>query len=215
MEYSATAVLATLGSIVALWLVTGIVDAGGVWRSDRARMDFIRFRGEWFVYFVLIAIVGGALIGLTVAVSPPSGRRRAVRRRMGAALRAPGAVIVSAWLVGAKQRVIENIAPVLTRVFTPLFTLMILALIVTCVFQGNFVVGSRDPLMTFHLVLIVVLALLLYSMSARDPAFPPASSIGYRCSLVAALDVDVLLLIAMIGRTGELGFSANKRPPSA
>ena len=58
-QNSATAVLATLGSIVALWLVTGIVDAGGVWRSDRTRMDFLRFSGEWLVYFVLIAIVGG------------------------------------------------------------------------------------------------------------------------------------------------------------
>ena len=36
-----------------------------------------------------------------------------------------GAVIVAAWLVESKQRVIENMAPVLTMVFTPLFALML------------------------------------------------------------------------------------------
>ena len=212
MQNSATAVLATLGSIVALWLVTGIVDAGGVWRSDRTRMDFLRFSGEWLVYYVLIAIVGGALSGLTIAVFGsiqvdvvpfigewvlPCG--------------AAGAVLVSAWLVGAKQRVIENIAPVLTKVFTPLFTLMMLALIVASVMQWNLVDGSRELLIAFDLVLVVVVALLVYSISARDPALPPGWFDRLQVlMLAAALVVDVIVLVAMIARTGEFGFSANK-----
>ncbi len=211
-QNSATAVLATIGSIVALWLVAGIVDAGGVWRSDRARMDFVRFSGEWLVYFVLIAIVGGALSGLTVAVfasiqvdiTPfvfewvlPCG--------------AAGAVLVSAWLVSAKQRVIENIAPVLTKVFTPLFTLMMLALIVASVMQWNLVDGSRELLIAFDLVLVVVVALLVYAISARDPALSPGWFDRLQVvMLAAALVVDVIVLVAMIARTGEFGFSANK-----
>jgi hypothetical protein len=93
-------------------------------------------------------------------------------------------VLVSAWLVSAKQRVIENIAPVLTKVFTPLFTLMMLALIVASVMQWNLVDGSRDLLIAFDFVLVVVVALLVYSISARDPARPPgwAGSIDCRCS---------------------------------
>lgn len=211
-QNSATAVLATIGSIVALWLVTGIVDAGGDWRSDRARMDFLRFSGEWLVYYVLIAIVGGALSGLTVAVFAsidvdvmpfigewvlPCG--------------AAGAVLVAAWLVGAKQRVIENIAPVLTKVFTPLFTLMMLALVVAAVMQWNLVDASRDLLITFDLVLVVVVALLVYSISARDPALPPGWFDRLQVIMLAtALIVDVIVLVAMIARTGEFGFSANK-----
>ena len=212
MQDSATAVLATIGSVVALWLVAGIVDAGGAWRSDRTRMDFVRFSGEWLVYYVLIAIVGGALSGLTVAVFAsiqvdvvpfvgewvlPCG--------------AAGAVLVAAWLVGAKQRVIENIAPVLTKVFTPLFTLMMLALVVAAVLQWNLVDGSRDLLIAFDLVLVVVVALLVYSISARDPALRPGWFDRLQVlMLAAALVVDVIVLVAMIARTGEFGFSANK-----
>jgi hypothetical protein len=212
MENSATAVLATIGSIVALWLVTGIVDAGGVWRSDRTRMDFLRFSGEWLVYYVLIAIVGGALSGLTIAVF--ASIQVDVMPFIGEWVLpcgAAGAVLVSAWLVGAKQRVIENIAPVLTKVFTPLFTLMMLALIVASVMQWNLVDGSRDLLIAFDLVLVVVVALLVYSISARDPAFPPGWFDRLQVlMLAAALVVDVIVLVAMIVRTGEFGFSANK-----
>ncbi len=81
-----------------------------------------------------------------------------------------GAVVIAGWLVEAKQSVIENIAPVLTRVFTPLFTLLLLALIVAGLVQGNPVDSERDLLILFDVMLIVVLGLLLYSLSARDSA---------------------------------------------
>jgi hypothetical protein len=212
MENSVTAVLATIGSIVALWLVAGIVDAGGVWRSDRTRMDFLRFSGEWLVYYVLIAMVGGALSGLTIAVFA-SIRVDVVPfiEQWVLPCGAAGAVLVAAWLVGAKQRVIENIAPVLTKVFTPLFTLMMLALIVASVMQWNLVDVSRDLLIAFDLVLVVVVALLVYSISARDPALRPGWFDRLQVvMLTAALVVDVIVLVAMIARTGEFGFSANK-----
>ncbi|MFC9559538.1 permease prefix domain 1-containing protein [Agromyces sp. NPDC056965] len=211
-QNSATAVLATIGAIVALWFVTGVVDAGGVWRSDRTRMDFLRFSGEWLVYYVLIALVGGALSGLTVAVFASIGID--VMPFVGEWVLpcgAAGAVLVSAWLVGAKQRVIENIAPVLTKVFTPLFTLMMLALIIAAVMQWNLVDGSRDLLIAFDLVLVVAVALLVYSISARDPGLPPGWFDRLQVlMLTAALVVDLVVLVAMVVRTGEFGWSANK-----
>ena len=60
--------LAALHAAVALWIVTGIAYVDGAWRSDRARMDFIRFTGEWFIYLVLIALGGGVLAALTMGV---------------------------------------------------------------------------------------------------------------------------------------------------
>ena len=38
---------------------------------------------------------------------------------------AAGAVVVAAWLVESKQRVVENMAPVLSMLFTPMFALML------------------------------------------------------------------------------------------
>ena len=46
---------------------------GGTVRSHERRMDFVRFTGEWFIYYVLIALGGGVLMGLTAAILEPTG----------------------------------------------------------------------------------------------------------------------------------------------
>lgn len=214
----ATLPLAVIHSLVLLWIATGIAYVDGKWRSDRARMDFIRFTGEWFVYLVLIALGGGVLAALTMGVFSTIGVDASwfVGEWLipcGLA----GAVVIAGWLVEAKQSVIENIAPVLTKLFTPLFTALLLALIIAAIFQAA-VFGAqeiefdqRDLLIIFDLVLIVVLGLLLYSLSAHDPTRPPGWFERLQLLLVAAaLVVDLIVLIAMISRIGEYGASPNK-----
>ncbi len=211
-ENGATEVLATLHLPIALWLLLGIAHAGGDWRSDRARMDYVRFTGEWFIYYVLIGLGGGVLMGLTAAVFSTIGVDTSTflvewLLPCGAA----GAVLVAAWLVGAKQGVIENMAPVLTRVFTPLLTVMLLAFIAAAIWQRDAVTIDRELLIIFDLVLIVVLGLVLYSVSARDPDAPPGPFERLQVVLLgSALAVDAYVLYAMLGRIGAFGFSPNK-----
>lgn len=217
----ATLFLAAIHAALLLWLVTGIAYVGGAVGSSRARMDFIRFTGEWFVYFVLIALGGAVLIGLTVAVFASidlDASRFIVEWVLPCGV--AGAVIIAGWLVEAKQSVVENIAPVLTRLFTPLFTLLLLAFIVAGFLQGNLVesggdapevFGQRDLLILFDIVLLVVLGLLLYALSARDAMAPPSWFDRLQLVMVvAALVVDIMVLVAMIGRIAEYGASPNK-----
>ena len=55
----------------------------------RGRMDFVHFTGEWS-YYVLIALGGGVLMGLTAAILEPTGGRRRHGRRVGAAVGSGG-----------------------------------------------------------------------------------------------------------------------------
>ena len=216
----ATMPLAALHAAVALWLVTGIAYVGGAWRSDRARMDFIRFTGEWFIYLVLIALGGGVLAGLTIGVFGAIGLDAAwFIQEWLLPCGLAGAVVLAGWLVEAKQSVIENIAPVLTKLFTPLFTVLLLTLIAAAVAQSFMaaadseivVFGERDLLIIFDVVLIVVLGLLLYSLSARDPQLAPGWFDRLQLvMLVAALVIDILVLVAMVTRIGTYGASPNK-----
>ena len=122
-----------------------------------------------------------------------------------------GAVIVGAWLVEAKQSVIENMAPVLTRVFTPLFAAVLLAFLATLVWTRSGIDVEREVLIGFDLLLVLVLGLLLYGVSARNPeAQPDAFDALQLLLVVSALVIDVLALIAIAGRISEFGFSANK-----
>ena len=124
---------------------------------------------------------------------------------------AVGAVLIAAWLVEAKQSVIENMAPVLTRLFTPLFVLMLLSFLATMLWTGSAIDVEREVLIGFDLLLALVLGLVLYAISARDPGAPPGAFDGLQLVLIAAaLLVDALALWAIAARISSFGFSPNR-----
>ena len=123
---SDTHLLTVIHLPIALWLVAvGLAYVGGRWFDSGGRMDFVRFSGELFIYYVFIALGGGVLSAFTVMLYPPSALRPGVHQGLAVPCGAAGAVIIGSWLVEAKQGVIENMAPVLTRLFTPLFTILL------------------------------------------------------------------------------------------
>jgi hypothetical protein len=211
-EDADTAVLTGLHLPIALWLVVGAAYMGGDWRSDRKRMDFIRFTGEWFIYFVLIGLGGSVLIGVTVGAFEAIGlNTETLVTEWLLPCGGTAAVVVAAWLVEAKQSVIENMAPVLTRVFTPLFVATLLAFLGAAIWTSSWIDVDREPLIIFDFLLVVVLGLLLYTISARDPAGRPGIFDRLQLILVvSALITDIMVLVAITSRITEFGFSPNK-----
>ncbi|WUR62435.1 permease prefix domain 1-containing protein [Micromonospora chokoriensis] len=198
---------------IALWLVVGLAYVADDWRSSRRRMDFIRFTGEWFIYLVLMGLGGGVLSAFlfntfaAIGIAPEEFISQWLLPCGAAA-----AVVVAGWLVEAKQSVVENIAPVLTRLFTPLFTAALLAFLVAVVWTSHGIDVERETLILFDLLLVVVLGLLLYSLSARDPLAPPGPFDKLQLALVvSALAIDVLVLVEITGRiTDDYGSTPNR-----
>lgn len=176
---SDTEALVVLSLPVALWFVVAYPYMGGAIRSGERRMDFVRFTGEWFIYYALIALGGGVLMGLTAAILKPTGVDVEQIAAWVLPSGAAGAVIVAAWLVESKQRVVENMAPVLTMLFTPLFAVMLACAAVIYSVTGLGGAFDRELLSVIDAMLVVVLALVLYGMSARDPS---TSSPGWAAS---------------------------------
>jgi hypothetical protein len=209
---SDTEVLTILHLPIALWMAVGFAYVRGRWFDDGGRMNFVRFSGELAIYYVLIALGGGVLTFFTMMmflaidmnpgwfVGPwliPCG--------------AAGAVIIGSWLVEAKQSVIENMAPVLTRLFTPLFTVLLLAFLATMAWTGSPINVKREVLIGFDLLLAVVVGLVLYAASARDSQAPPNFFDGLQLLLViSALVVDAVALAAIAARISEFGFTPNR-----
>jgi len=114
-------------------------------------------------------------------------------------------------LVEAKQSVIENMAPVLTRLFTPLFTILLLVFLATMAWTGSPINVKREVLIGFDLLLVVVVGLVFYAASARDPQAPPDFFDGLQLLLVvSALVVDGVALAAIAARISEFGFTPNR-----
>jgi hypothetical protein len=208
---SDTEALTALHLPIALWLPVGIAYAGGRWGESTGRMDFVRFSGELLIYYALIALGGGVLVGLTAGMFGAIGIDFEPVFEDWVPCGVLGAVIVGSWLVEAKQSVIENMAPVLTRLFTPLFALALLAFLGTMVWTGRGIDIEREALIVFDLVLVLVLGLLLYSISARDPQAPPgAFDLLLVLLLVSGLVADAFALAAIGARISEFGFTPNR-----
>ena len=208
----ATEGLTALHLPIALWLVVGIAHAGGSWPTGGRGMGFVRFSAEFSAYYGLTALGGGGLTLLTwalfstidVDISP-------LARGWVLPCGAMGAVIVCAWLVEMKPGIVESIARVLIRGFTPLVAMAVLAFLVTLMWTGRGVDANREALIAFDLLLALVVGMALYSVAVRDPQAPPNPFDAVQGLLtVSAIIADVVALAAIAARISEFGFSPNK-----
>jgi hypothetical protein len=207
-----TEVLSVIHLPIALWVAVGMAYAGGRWNEVAGRMDFIRFSGELFIYYVLIALGGGVFTGFLMMMFKTIGVNaewfiQSWLIPCGAA----GAVLVASWLVEAKQSVIENMAPVLTRLFTPLFAILLVTFLAVMLLTGRALNIEREILIAFDLLLVVVLGLLLYAVSARDAQLRPGFfDVMQVVLVVSALLADMVALWAISARISEFGYTPNR-----
>ena len=207
-----TETLTALHLPIALWLAVGVAYVGGLWRSGERRTGFVRFSGELFIYYVLIALGGGVFSLLTW------GMFEAIDLEIGDFIAewllpcgAMGAVLVGAWLVERRRGIVQDIAPMLSRVFTPLFAVMLPIFLAAMVVTGEWIDMDRDMLIGFDIMLALVLGLLLFSVSARDPQARPGLFDALQLLLVVAVIVaDLMALSAIVGRISEFGFTPNR-----
>ena len=86
-----------------------------------------------------------------------------------------------------------------------------LAFLVIMMWTGSAIDVERQVLIAFDLLLVLVLGLLLYAISARDPLAPPEPfDVLQLVLVVAALLVDAVALWAIASRISAFGFSPNK-----
>ena len=209
-----TEALTALHLPIALWLVVGIAYAGGRWSQVAGRMDFIRFSGELFIYYVLIALGGGVLTAFTAVIFKAIGidAEPFISDRGCCRAERPGPSLVASWLVEAKQSVIENMAPVLTRLFTPLFAAVLVAFLGTAAVdrtRGRRRAERADRRST---------CCWWWSSACCSTPSPPATphrppgafDVLQVVLVVSALFADAVALWAIAARITEFGFSPNR-----
>jgi hypothetical protein len=87
----------------------------------------------------------------------------------------------------------------------------LLAVLTAFAAHPNVIDVSRDLLVLMALILVLVLGLLLYAVSARDPLAAPGLFDWLQAVLIVlAIAVDGVVLVAMLSRIAEFGASANK-----
>lgn len=210
-EGSGTGTLVAIHLPVVLWFVVAYPYMGGTLRSHERRLGFVWFTGECFIYYVLIALGGGVLMGLTAGVLEPTGIDIDRVAEWVIPSGSAAGVVVAAWLVESRQRVVGSIAPVLTMLFTPLFAVMLTAGAAVYAATALGEAFDREILTIFDALLLVVLGLLLFGMSASESSASRGWMDGARLvAVVGALVLDAMVLGSMIARIDDLGLSPNR-----
>ncbi|MEA4965589.1 MAG: permease prefix domain 1-containing protein [Oscillospiraceae bacterium] len=195
-----------------LWLLVGVAYCGARWKESESRMDFIRLTGETLIYGILILCGVGALAVFVLMIFHTIGidLSRFVTEYL-AVYGACAAAFAAVYLVEEKKSVVENFAPVLAKIFSPLFLLALLAFLAALLLTGKHLYADRDVLIGFDLMLALVLGLVVYGISARGLNENPDASDYIRFALIlAAFVVDLLALFAILYRLSAYGVTPNK-----
>ena len=195
-----------------LWILCGVAYSGRNWRTSDHRMSFIRATGEIFIYTVLIqcglgvfqAFVGFVFFAVGVDVHEFLFKYVMIYGSF-------AAPALASYLVIAKRSVVENFAPILARIFSPLFLVLIVGFLLAVVVTGKSISTEREYLIGFDLMLAFVIGMVVYSISARDPH----EQIGIHDILLwllvlVTIIADLYALSGILIRLNSYGFSANR-----
>ncbi len=207
-----TAMLTGIHLPIMLWLVTGVAYMGKRWKTGKERMNFIRFTGESVIYgslimlglMVLMMFIG--VIFQSISIDPESFIENYFIFYGGCA-----AAMITVYLVETKKSVVENFAPILAKIFSPLFLITMVIFLMVVVITGNSPFAERDFLIGFDLMLVLVLGMVLYTISARN-IYDKINIFDYlnTALIFVAIIVDGVALSAILFRLSEYGISPNK-----
>lgn len=184
----------------------------GHWNSVESRINFIRYVGEMGIYTVLILLGGVVLTTLTLGlfslIDLPIDKWYMKYVVVVGLVSSP---IVATYLFDSVQNRQSKFAPVLSNVFSPLFLITILAYLIATVYQGKTPYTDRDFLITFNGLLLVILALTLFSIAGRKKSVGVYLSDYINICLVGAtIIVNVVALSAILFRWTEYGLTLNR-----
>jgi hypothetical protein len=182
------------------------------WINVDSRINFIRYLGEMGIYSVLILLGGIILTALTLGlfslIDLPIDRWYMEYVVVIGLVSSP---VVATYLFDSVQNRQSKFAPILSNVFSPLFLITILAYLIATVYQGKSPYTDRDFLITFNWLLIVILALTIFSISGKRRASAvEASDYINICLIGSTLIVNLVALSAILFRWAEYGVTLNR-----
>ncbi|MEW5249400.1 hypothetical protein [Microbulbifer discodermiae] len=182
------------------------------WNRVEERLNFIRYIGEMFIYSVLVLLGGVVLTAITLGlfslidISIESWYMNYIV--VWGLVSAP---LVATYLFDSIQSRQSKFAPILSNVFSPLFLITVIAYLVAAIYQGKSPFSDRDFLIIFNGLLLIILALTIFSVAGKKTAASIQVSDYINVALIGAtLLVNIIALVAILFRWMEYGITVNR-----
>lgn len=209
---SASVIMALLHAPLVLWSALGLSFAAANWRSATARLDYLRYNGELFIYTVLILLGGFVLSGMTLGLF--SLLNLSIEEWYLINIIPVGLVaapLVATFLYDIVLQRQSRLATLIANVFTPLFLVMICVYLIAMLVQQQSPYTNREFLILFNGLLLLVLAMTIFSIAGRNSRTPSLLADTVNFGLIAVtLIVNMVALSAILYRLAEWGLTPNR-----
>jgi len=209
---SDTVVLASLHMPLFLWSMLGLAFVGGNLKELQKRVDFLQYNGNLLVISAMLFIAGGLLTAITMGLF--SLIEIDIENFYFQYVVVSGMAIVpiaGTFLVQTNPNLVNNISPVIARIFTPLVLVTLVIYLVAVVVTGKNPYHDRDFLLIFNALLIGVLAIIYFSISGSSDNSKSKAGIALLTVLSAVtIILNGIALSAIVFRISEWGITPNR-----
>ena len=210
--FSDSVVMALIHLPILFLAMLGIAFTGSAWRDTDARLRFIRYNGEMVILVALVGLGGMVFSGLTVALFEMVMKNSAEQYFENVGIMgAVGVPVVATYLYDVVFHRRTGIPAVLARVFAPLFLVMSTVYLVSALLGGQNPFLDRSFLITCNGLLLVVLAITVFSIVERDADSPTGLVDTINVALAGVtLVINAIALAAIVFRLASYGFTPNR-----
>ena len=209
---SNTLILSCIHLPIFLWAVLGFIYIGDNIKDQQKRIDFLRYNGDLVIISGLILIAGAMLTGITIGLFSVIGLDiKQFYFDYIVVFGLPAVPILGTYITQTNPHLVDKISPVIAKIFSPLVLITVTVYLAAILFSGKNLQIDRSFLMALNMLLIGVMAIILFSVSAttKKNVNPLGNLILFALSIVTAI-VNGIAIAAILFRISAWGITPNR-----
>lgn len=208
---SDTRILSSLHFTFLTWILLGAAFVNFDIFSSKARMQFLKRNGDTVILTGVLICTGMLLIMLTVAMfSVIKVRIDKFLENYAVLYGLAAAPIVANYMIESSPRIIDKVAPFISKVFTPIMLLVMTGFLITLIFFAKDPFNNREELIIFNILLVAIIAVVIFTFSGNSGNYRSFYNKILLVLSIEALIINSIALSAIVYRLFTFGVSPNK-----
>lgn len=181
------------------------------WKEHESRINFIKYLGEMLPLSALILLGGVVFTLLTLGLLETLSADNDWVFQYVVVIGALSSPLVATYLFDQIMESRSQISHILANTFAPFFLLLMIGYVIGALLSGSNPYLDRDFLITFNGLILVILAITVYSIIGKHEESNSNWSDWLNAVLLGVtIIVDLIALSAIIFRWVEFGFTVNR-----
>jgi hypothetical protein len=209
-ESSHSVLLAYMHLPVLIWFLFGLLFSEFDYKKNA--INYIKFNGDMLILIAVFLMTGIILSVVSIQMFAVMGIHLEQYLIDYIAFWAVAvSPIIASYIIGNHKSITNKLAPAFARIFTPIVLIDLVVSLFIIIYKGLEIYQNRDFLLIFNIMLIVVMAIILFSFSeVREFKRKGINELFLTAIIIVALIIDLIALSAISYRLMEFGLSPNK-----